>query len=135
MRTLACLFPILAFTIIGCGPTVEKTYPVTATVTLDGKPLAEGVLYFFPATGGGAIGGEFRDGAIRFEAPAGTMRVELRAYRLMPGVKAPPEARPGTLIPDPFINYLPAKYHAESTLSATVKSGEPNEFTFELSSR
>jgi hypothetical protein len=134
MRRLLLPLAAAALALAGCRADPNRTYPVEVSVTLDGKPLKEGVLYFFPADGRGPAGGEVKDGTLAFAAVAGAHHVEVRAYRLLPGAKAPPGAKPGQLVPDPFVNYLPERYNASSTLTAEVRPEGPNAFSYRLTS-
>lgn len=115
----------------------EKRYPVKTTITLDGAPLQSGVLYFHALEGGAPVGGEFSDGEIEFRAVAGKHRVEIRAYRTKHVDKKKlkhPQAL-DMLGHDPDVQTLPAAYNTYSILTAEVKPGGLNEFTFDLSSR
>jgi hypothetical protein len=111
----------------GCssGP---RTYPVSGTVTLDGKPLEDGNVYFMPVDPNvSADAGRIEAGQFRFEAREGKMRVEIRASRETPGKRSPM----GNIRKEEFV---PARYNRESTLEAEVRSSGENVYTFELTS-
>src|SRR5437660_1614514 len=65
------LSAVLLLTVIflsGCG---DKRVPVKGTVTLDGKPVAEGSITFQPADGvGPGTGGKIKDGHYELTGPA-----------------------------------------------------------------
>jgi hypothetical protein len=111
----------------GCsrGP---RTYPVSGTVTLDGKPLDDGNIYFLPLDPNvSADAGKIEGGAFRFEAREGKVRVEIRASREVPGKRSPM----GNIRKE---EYIPARYNRESTLQAEVRPSGENVYTFELTS-
>lgn len=118
--------------VVGCGSggSQEPAYKVSGTVTVDGKPMADGELYFkTPKTGDFQLV-QVKDGRFEGEAKAGDRRVEIYAYRtekkaLMPG--GPEETIK--------INTIPNQYNSDSKLTATVKPEGPNQFQFELSSK
>jgi len=113
----------------GCGG-VSGRGAVSGKVTLDGQPLAEGVITFVPtgSTQGPSAGAEIREG--RYDIPAdtgpvvGEYRVEIRAQKKtgkMIEVGSPEP--PGTKI-ELTVEALPAKYNTNSTLKATIKDGD-----------
>lgn len=110
----------------GCGRGGPPKYPVSGNVSVDGKPIETGDILFVPSDPKqGPTAGKIQAGKFRFEAVAGPHRVEIRALRPIPGA-AP------MLGEYPQENYLPARYHAESKLEATVTPEGPNNFDFEL---
>jgi len=130
----------------GCGggrPEAKK-YPVSGTVTLDGKPLADGVLYFKTPDVGAVDTIPIKDGQLKGQAQAGKRRVEICAYResktpTMYAKMAPSPGADGKAAPGMDMvqreNYLPARYNTMSTLTEEVKAGGPNQFTFDLQSK
>jgi len=118
---------LLSIMIVGCEASKPSTSPVKGNVTLDGKPLPEGEIYFILP---GQVPSIFpiKDGRFEGEAKQGTHRVEICAYRprtdkdqlLDPSMTPPPE------------NYLPEKYNTKSELTAQVEPAESKPFTFEL---
>lgn len=131
MNRLWYALPLLAVFGLGCGPgDTHPPSPVTGTVTLDGKPLNEGEIGFFPQDGSGPLLGRVKGGAFQFDAPAGVNRVEVRSYRV-------------TKLPAPDVcgrterkqNVLPERYGQHSKLTAEVKAGGANRFEFQLTSR
>lgn len=126
------LFPglIVACLLTSCarqsGPAIETVH---GTATLDGQPIEEGEILFRPqdATKSGG-GGKISRGKFSFQTPAGDMRVEITAYRVVPGKFV--EANPGEK--DPVTEqYIPEQYNRKSDLTATVDS-KHREFKFEL---
>lgn len=132
---LALLGPLLcavagggSLFLAGCSNSGPKTYPVTGMVTLDGQPLKEADILFLPLDPAlGPDAGQIRDGKFAFQAKAGPKRVEIRASRPVRMKTAMGEAAI-------WKNYLPSRYHTQTTLQAEVTPGGDNDFTFSLNS-
>lgn len=121
------LSPVLLFVLcLGCGPSGPKLYPVQGTVTLDGKPLAEGNVYLREAETGDVITLPVKDGQFSGQAPTGKRRVEVAAYKLTPV--------PGEMGGEVQESLIAARFNSESTLSETIEAG-PNEFKFAVESK
>ncbi len=117
---------------IGCLPVspTKTTCPVHGTVTLDGKPLMEGEIYFKTNATGELDVLPIQQGQFAGQAAKGHRRVEIFAYREtqvvpMPGM-APETTRE---------NYLPPQYNFNSSLTANLLADEPNELHFALTSK
>lgn len=127
---LLCLFAL------GCSGSDQRG-AVKGTVSLDGKPLADGRIEFLPAAGnkGPSTGTSITAGTYSLPtiqgATLGPNRVEIRA-NVRTGNKVPDPATGGTL--DEILEGVPPKYNTESTLIVEVKSGQ-NVFTFALESK
>jgi hypothetical protein len=123
---------ILLFLVFGCGPKELVPVPVHGTVTLDGKPLREGKISFIiPGQVPKVL--DVEDGQFVGEVKPGEQRVEIAAYR---PYRIPPDA-PASLRPlmeGGKENYLPARYHRDSTRMETVRETGDNEFQFTLTS-
>jgi hypothetical protein len=132
MRGVACL--LIASTLIaGCGKSGPYPVPVGGVVTLDGQPLAEGVISFINL-GEVPESVAIKEGKFTGKATWGHRRVEVAAYR---PYQIPPEIPPSmhALMKDGKENYLPEKYHTHSKLTAEITRSGPNEFKFELMSK
>jgi predicted small lipoprotein YifL len=113
----------------GCGTSGPATYPVKGTASFEGRPIPEGDIQFIPENPEQrAEGGRIVDGKFTFEATAGKKRVEITASRADPVLKGP-KGEPT------FVDYIPAQFNTQSTLTADVNAGGPNEFKFELDAR
>jgi hypothetical protein len=124
---------VVALALGGCGPKVITPVPVQGTVSLDNKPLAEGRITFItPGQVPELL--EIVDGRFEGQVKPGEKRVEIAAYR---PVRIPPQVPKSmhSLIEPGEENYLPARYHSNSTLVETVKESGGNEFRFELTSK
>lgn len=126
---------VIALLALGCGDSGRA--PVSGTVMLDGKPLPEGSISFFPTDGnrGPSAGGVIQDGAFEIDARDGPIlgknRVEIRS-----------NTRTGRKIVDPRmptmqldeILAIPKRYNSDSELVREVQPGH-NELNFELNGK
>jgi hypothetical protein len=119
---------------LGCssGPTGPAEYPVSGTVTLDGKPIETGrILFRKVGDGEHAYRGEITNGNYSFTSEPGKVKVEITASRPVPGKF---DTSNGT--PEPMGEmYIPKKYNSQTTLEAEVKSSGDNALPFELVSK
>ena len=129
----AALLVLLA----GCGHTTGRQ-ALQGSVTLNGEPLPRGVIQFvpLPGTDGPSAGGEIQDGQFSVEPDKGvlpgTFRVEITASRKT-GEKM--TDRVSGEMTDAYGQFLPDRYNRKSELTAQVRSGGPNQFTFALGSQ
>lgn len=137
----------LAIVSLGCrSGNSSKTVKVEGTVTLEGKPLSNATVIFFPAAGQRPANGstdsigrfhlstfQQKDGAVPGEH---TVAVVPKDPPPMPGQAF---ASPGSSnqTAGPYVEPFPARYHQPSTsgLTATVAADRKNEFAFELKRR
>jgi len=126
MRIPALL--LVAGCLFGCGRQTPETAPVTGTVTLNGKPLAEGNLVFHPPQGRPAYG-QIRKGEI------------LDVFTTLPGDGAPIGSYPVTVHPAPSRDMyaqrpleIPARYAKadESGIVADVRPRQDNRLEIRL---
>jgi len=136
----------LAFLIVcaGCGGADDglARQPIWGTVTLDGQPLANGVITFTPASGqptqsGGVISaGKFS--VPREQGPVvGNYSVSINSSSAEATV--PPDQEksgmPGHVAPNRARDPIPDKYNAKTTLTAEVKKEGGNDFQFDLKTK
>ncbi len=142
-----CFLPLLlliaGLTVPGCSASGDglPREAVTGTVTLDGQPLAEGLIQFAPADPvSGAVGGGSTIKSGRFTIS--------RDYGLIPGrynvsISAPdrgggkgkPQSPGGGGRSALAKELIPAKYNAQSDLKAEIKQGVSNDLTFTLTTK
>ena len=114
---------------VGCTKGEGPKSTVSGTVTLDGKPMAEGEVSFI-------IMGKppelmtVSNGTFQGQAQVGKHRIEIRAYRM-----GQPYFMGTTKFEASRENYLPGRYNSESKLTAEVTSTGPNEFKWEVQSQ
>lgn len=139
------LLLLLCLLITGCAQGPTDTPPlarVKGTVTLDGKPLTSGSVQFTPdqnrgTTGRMALGNINEDGTFELMtitagdgAQVGYHLVAIESYESSSfDPNQPVNQSPKSLIPK---RYTDPK---TSALTAEVKSGEENTFTFELKTK
>jgi hypothetical protein len=114
---------VLAAAASGCGPSKAV---VKGTVTLDGAPLAEGTINFFPEDGQGATaGGPVSNGSFSVDVPPGAKVVKISASKV---VGREPMYGNDTNGPMKEVRneIIPAKYNSKSELKFEVKpANEP----------
>ncbi len=152
-----CFLAVLLIAVAGCGG--EKLYPVTGTVTVDGKP-AEGLQVIFAADEGGLTGTGLTDAAGKYSIvtmkgkglPAGTYRVSIAKAQAMSNDSQGEEEYISSS--DPAYeaqaagdlsayqeaerqkkDEIPAKYNTNTILTATVAEVEENVIDFNLSTK
>lgn len=108
---------------------------VEGNVTLDGQPLAEGTIQFFPedVTKGQTAGTTIKDGKYRLESSPGAMRVVINSAKVTAERKAYDDANSPTI--KQTVEQIPAKYSTDaSELRANVEQGKINTIDFPLTS-
>jgi len=112
----------------GCGKPAGVVS--TGTVTLDGKPVANGAIVFQPEDKRvAAEGSMIQAGKFRIVGKPGKRRVEISASAPAPGTPDPPTG------PVQFVEIVPDRYNKSTTLVVEVKESGPNTFTFDLESQ
>ncbi|MCZ2343408.1 MAG: carboxypeptidase-like regulatory domain-containing protein [Bacteroidales bacterium] len=131
------------FTSWGCSgsngrPVIEKldTVPVSGKILRGGKPLANASVRFQSSDGkvssSGTTDGQ---GAFVLSTYGAQDGAPVGKYRVTVAVSGTKELEPGVLSPDiDTSKQLPAKYGnpEETPLSAEVKTGADNQFTFKV---
>ena len=110
----------------GCGsaPTGPVMVPVTGTVTLDGKPLPQGVVTLLPSAGGRAPSATTDDqGKFQVESIAGDHKVAVSKVEVTGG---PPPSADGlapdfATAPQKVKAIVPERYNRPDTSALTVK--------------
>ena len=125
----AALFAMLS----GCGGDPPKAQ-VAGTVTLNGVPIENGTIEFYP-TGptGQTAGGGIANGAYQLEASVGEMIVNIRAGKVV-GKKKRYDT-PDSPIDDILAETVPDQYNKLSKLKVTLKAGSNDAVNFELKSK
>jgi len=119
-RHKAAFLVILASVVAGCSDGDLQKVIVSGKVTHKGEPIPNGQIRFTPINGtkGATSIASIIDGAYVLDGkggvPVGKHRVSITAYRPRPNA-TPEELREGS-----YVQYLPAKYHADSQLECDV---------------
>ncbi len=124
------VFAVVLALLAGCGPARPKKVQVSGTVTMDGKPLQKGEIYFMVPEGGTppdilpVNNGKF-DGKVT----VGKKRVEVTSPQPVP-------TKPGAVQmgPPEVINLVHEDYSVNSKLTADVSDAGLNPSQFEVKS-
>lgn len=102
----------------GCGDPGRLFYPVSGTVTVEGKKVEQGDILFIPEDPRwGPESGRIVAGEYRARVPAGKHRVEITALDIGPHTKY--------LDGSPLAaNFIPERYNVRSELSAEVSKSQ-----------
>ncbi len=134
MKSRRNLLIVLALTpsILGCSSEPDQS-TVKGNVTLDGQPLANGLINFV-AVDGGALTAEatITTGQYQAVVPPGEKRVEIRAPKVTGKQKM--YDTPNSPSVEVVTELLPRRYNVDSTLTMTVEDGE-QEKSFELTAK
>jgi hypothetical protein len=129
------LLQLLVVTIVaatGCSSESPQS-TVRGTVTLDGAPLADGLINFVAIDQQSQTAeAKITDGRFEVAVPIGKKRVEIRAAKVVGKKKA--YDTPDSPTVDIVEELLPARYNSQSELRMTVTEGA-QEKAFELQSR
>lgn len=123
---------IVAVLAAGCGSRGRRLdlLPVSGTVTLDGKPLADGRIELRMLEGDHrGFGGPIREGRYRIETLVGKYSVAITAWR--DTGKIDRMSNPGYESPIREM-YIPARYNDRSDLTAEVLRDQKNVIDFSL---
>ncbi|MCR9210011.1 hypothetical protein [Rhodopirellula europaea] len=106
----------------GCpAPSGLELYPVTGTVTFEGKPIDTGRIQFRTASEERrSFSAAIENGNYEIETLTGPMTVEVRASRLIEGKFD--KSNPDELTPAGEM-YIPQKYNSRTELTADVPAG------------
>ena len=131
---------VLGMASSGCSGSGDELprEPVSGTVSLDGEPVADGMIQFTPS-GGSGVGGGAR-------IQAGSFSI-LRESGLVPGsyqvsinAAASPAAEPSkSAVPKKGAQLarelIPAKYNSQTKLAVDIKKGGASDLKFDLQSK
>ena len=133
-RRLACAAGLIATAVCGCVESEDEAdrLSLQGDVVYDGKPLESGRI-FFRSEGGSAEGAVT---AGKFSIPRGSGarpgHYTVAVTALTAASQPSKDAAPGRIEHKKAVDPIPSKYNVKSTLHADVKSGERNEFKFDL---
>ena len=139
----------------GCGRNDDlPRQPVSGTVSFDGQPLSEAWIEFRPEGEGGVTmaGAKIDGGTYSVPLADGLIPGKYRVAISKPELNSEPSplielkpARKGAtkkqgIDPDPYAprfpkELIPARYNTKSDLIKEVKADQPNDFSFELTSK
>lgn len=132
-RTVFLLLLVGLLVLSGCLSRGPKTVPVTGTVNLDDKPLAEGDITFDSQDGTPPVIEKITNGSFTAQLTPGKKRVEIASWKVNPN---PPKVSDPTIEPiDPNVNIIPPRYNTQTELTADIKESAPNEVKYNLKSK
>ena len=133
VRTVATVVAAMLLAVTpGCGPRGRRLdlLPVSGTVTLDGKPLADGRIEVRMIDGDRrGFGGPILQGRFQIDMLAGTYSVVITAWRDTGRIDR--TSNPGYESPIREM-YIPARYNERSDLTAEVLRDQKNVVDFSL---
>ncbi|MFM7072263.1 MAG: hypothetical protein ACKO38_10780 [Planctomycetota bacterium] len=124
---------VLGLVLVGCGPSEPKgpkMVAVKGTVSLDGKPMDSGEVIFTAPGNAAAASFEVKGGAFSGQAAIGDNKVAVMSYKQGEAVEMGGQKFGGEKV-----NFIPAQFNHQTTLSAKVADGGANEFKFEVTSQ
>lgn len=132
-RPLLMVLALLGF-LTGCGSSTGGRLAISGRVTFRGSPLNEGTIEFVSTDGNRQSGAAIVKGDYSIPAakglPAGKYTVRISAVQEAgAAVQGPPGPESMT---QKAQDLIPPEYNAQTTLTAEVKAGERNSFTFNL---
>jgi hypothetical protein len=120
-RYCSCVIILACAQFSGCGPSGPATYPVSGSVTFEGKPLENGTVVFDPADGKGkAAMGNIVSGQLIAKVPAGEKILRFSAIRNT----EEKDQYGGTVT----VSVLPDKFNSGSKILRTVSVDGENKF-------
>ncbi len=123
---------ILACVSLGCRSALSLGEQVQGMVTVDGKPLVDGLVTLVPIEGtpGGKVSVRIADGEYSFEQNmrvfAGTYRVEV--FGMPPAIAAIADGKIPSHDASSTFREVSAEFNEKSLLRLTVNAGELNRF-------
>jgi hypothetical protein len=135
------MIALAAFATAGCGGAGDRLprEPISGTVSFGGRPLNGGSIQLVPegSSAGISSGGVITDGRFRVAREDGPVPGKYKVMIFAEGgrgaARAADEA-PGR--PEPAAKgtagLIPLRYNFQTELTAEVKAGGPNDFTFDL---
>ena len=116
----------------GCGGEPKAT--VSGTVTLDGVPIENGTISFYPTgKAGQTAGAGIEKGMYTVEASVGEMTVQISASKVVGKHKA--YDTPDSPMIEEVEELIAAEYNSASTLKVTLKPGINENVNFEVKSK
>jgi len=116
----------------GCGGPPQAK--VSGTVTLDGKPVENGTISFYPtANSGQTAGGGIVNGQYTMDASPGEMTVLISASKVTGKHKM--YDTPDSPTVDTVVELVPDRYNKTSELKVTLKPGVNEGVNFDLTTK
>ncbi len=121
-RRLPSLFVLSLAVLSGCGLVGSGPVVVSGTVTMDGEPLAEGVVDFLSTESDAPVTAEVKEGVYQAEIPPGRRRVEIRSPEVV-GRKPVYDGQNDGPMQDVVVERVAAEFNTNSTITIDVGTG------------
>lgn len=132
-RALTIVLPVLMAAALSSG-CAGQTPTVSGDVTLDGQPVAEGLITFVPADPQTAnVARPIQNGKYSAPIPAGSYKVQINAPRAT-GQKKKMYAGADAPAVDVIVEAIPERYNTNTELHADIKLGD-NKLDWPLKSK
>ncbi|MBX9680945.1 MAG: hypothetical protein K2X38_19490 [Gemmataceae bacterium] len=116
----------------GCNDGLPRA-SISGKVTLDGKPLEQGLIAFAPLDGkSGTGGGPIEKGVYKAEVPLGSFRVTISGTKTTGKKKV--YDTPDSPMADVLEELVPPKYNRDSKLTQKIK-GNQSDVHFDLTTK
>lgn len=141
LSRFAALIAVILIVVVVAGCGSEGKADVSGRVTLDGEPLAGGLIVFEPADRHGApAGGTISDGNYLLNGAAGVPPGEkvvriTGVFKTGRRIEVGPPTPPGTMTDEVQEIPIPTIYNTNSSLKVNVSEGEANKHDFALKSK
>lgn len=127
-RALTLLFVLAWLGMLpGCGPSAPPQATVKGKVTLDGAPLAQGVIQFLVADPGSSlppVSAPITNCEYSAQVAVAKMRVEIKSPKALGKMKDTTGSMPAEMMADHTVETLPAIYNGQSQLTCDVTAPE-----------
>ena len=141
MPSYRCLSLVVALAVVtlplfGCGQDIDpRRAAVRGSITLDGEPVPDGSISFYPAPGnkGVAAGGDLSDGAYTISRAKGPMVGQNRVVIRSPYATGKTITIGRQRIVE-HLDRIPTKYNRHSTLEVDVQAGKNLDFDLKTGS-
>ncbi len=121
-------------TFSGCSPAGPQRYPVSGTVTLDGKPVSQATIIFTPQEQGLAAAAAIENGQFRFTAEDGPT-AGVFSVRVNPNAAELQEVAATELAQAKLQPRIPQAYQRPGTLTTHVHGRAEQVLEFVLSTK
>lgn len=134
-RAVAAFAALTAILSAGCGG--DDRQAISGSVTLNGRPLDQGVIVFVSADAKSPTQAstQIANGSYQIPQAQGLVPGKYKVSISSPDGKTPdadPNAAPGPSGNFASKDRIPAKFNTDSTLEVEVKKGDPNKFDFTI---
>lgn len=128
------LVVILLVSLVGCGEKTRPTVAIKGAVSLDGKPVEDGVIFFEPKDGKGTVTtAQISDGNYEIQVEPGVKTIRINYPKV---IRSEPiyKGTPNSAMMDVTEEQIPAKYNSATTLEKDL-SKAADDIDFKLTTK